>query len=217
MSDTKVDYKKLYSDLYYPQKSPSLIQIPRMNFVMVDGAGVPGPESEEYQKAMQLLYSISFTIKMSKMTGDQPKGYFEYVVPPLEGLYSCGKEPFDFAKPQQWTWTSMIRQPEFVTKDVYDWAITKAVAKAEDKGKDIDYSKARYSEYEEGLCVQMMHIGPYSNEQITIDEIFRFIEENCLKVDYGPERKHHEIYLSDPRKSKPENLKTVIRYPVKRG
>nr|WP_051685381.1 GyrI-like domain-containing protein [Clostridium sp. KNHs205] len=193
-----------------PKKNPVLIKVPSMNFFMIDGKGIP--ESDEYHSAMQSLYSFAFTIKMSKMSGNQPPGYFEYVVPPLEGLWSCEDGAFVFAKRDQWIWTSIIRQPEFVTQEVYLNARDE-IAK---KKPEIDVTKVRFETLEEGLCVQIMHNGPYDQEQSSIDQILRYIEENNLQVDFESGRRHHEIYLSDPRRCKPESLKTVIRYPVKR-
>jgi hypothetical protein len=206
----KLDYKKEYKDLYMPKNKPTLIKVPAMNFFMIDGKGIP--DSDEYHSAMQSLYSFTFTIKMSKMTGNQPPGYFEYVVPPLEGLWSCEDGPFAFEKKDQWIWTSMIRQPEFVTQEVY-LNTRDEIAK---KKPEIDVTKVRFETLEEGLCVQIMHNGPYNQEQSSIDQILQYIEENNLQVDFESGRSHHEIYLSDPRRCKPENLKTVIRYPVKK-
>ena len=206
----KLDYKKEYKDLYMPKKKPTLVKVPPMNFFRIDGKGAP--DSEEYHSAMQSLYSFTFTIKMGKMSGNQPPGYFEYVVPPLEGLWSCEDGPFVFAKRDQWIWTSMIRQPEFVTQEVY--LNTKdEIAK---KKTEIDVSKVRFESLDEGLCVQIMHNGPYDQEQSSIEQIIQYIEANNLELDFESGRKHHEIYLSDPRRCKPENLKTVIRYPVKK-
>ncbi len=209
-NEVKVDYKKVYKDLYFPKNTPALIEIPSMNFFMVDGKGKPA--SEEYHNAMQSLYSFTFSIKMSKMTGNQPSGYFEYVVPPLEGLWSCEDGPFIFSKSNQWIWTSLIRQPEFVTQEVFE----KTREELGVKKPEIDVSKVRFETMEEGLCVQLMHIGPYELEETSIDKILQFVDENNLKTDFESGRKHHEIYLSDPRRCKPENLKTVIRYPVKK-
>ncbi|MFP3153718.1 GyrI-like domain-containing protein [Lachnospiraceae bacterium ZAX-1] len=208
--DKKIDFKKEHKDLYLPKKKPTYIEVPQMNFIMVDGKGEPG--SDEYQEAMQLLYSISFTIKMSKMKGEQPDGYYEYVVPPLEGLWWCEEGKLDLKKSQsEFLWTSLIRQPEFVTKEVIDWAITES----KKKKHDLAYDRLRFSSFTEGKCVQMMHIGPYSEEEATIEEIEKHIVENGLKEDTGNIRKHHEIYLSDPRRTDPLKLRTVIRLPVK--
>lgn len=207
----KLDYKKEYRDLYLPKQSPVLIEVPVMNFIMVDGEGEPG--GEQYQAAVQTLYSLSFTIKMSKMSGRRPDGYFEYVVPPLEGLWWCENGRLDWSVPKSgWLWTSMIRQPEFVTKEVFDWA----AGECRRKKPEIDLSKAHLVSFTEGLCVQIMHVGPYDEEHRSIELIDRSIAENHLKDMTGDVRKHHEIYLSDPRKTPTDQWKTVIRIPVGR-
>ncbi|WP_066645472.1 GyrI-like domain-containing protein [Christensenella timonensis] len=208
MAQEKLDYKKEYKDLYLPKAKPMLIEVPAMNFIMVDGKGAP--EGEEYPQAMQALYSLSFTIKMSKMGGKQPDGYFEYVVPPLEGLWYGDKGSFEQNDRDAWLWTSMIRQPEFVTQEVFDWAVAQCRAKK----PDTDVSKARFETFTEGLCVQMMHIGPYAKEPVTIEAMHRFMDDSGLDNMTGNVRKHHEIYLSDPRRVAPERLKTVLRLPV---
>ncbi len=207
----KLDYKKEYRDLYVPGKTPMLIEVPSMRFIMVQGQGAPAGES--YQKAMQALYSLSFTIKMSKMSGSQPEGYFEYVVPPLEGLWWCGEGGLNLSLPQsEWQWISMIRQPEFVTPEVFAWAVQQCQAKK----PGVDISGAKFAYFDEGLCVQAMHIGPYDEESRTIDALLRYMQDQGLKNEAGAERKHHEIYLSDPRRTAPERLKTVLRLPVGR-
>lgn len=214
----KMDYKKEYKDLYVPKTTPMLIQVPKMKFIMVEGSGNPNEEMGTYQQAIQILYGLSFTIKMSKMGNQKIEGYFEYVVPPLEGLWwQEGVQGIDYAHKEEFKWISMIRQPEFVTKEVFDWACK--VAK-EKKGLEVD--KAKFVEWEEGLCVQCMHNGSYDTEPATIQSIDAYIEKNGLENAIGQveenenSRRHHEIYLSDPRKAKPENLKTVIRIPVRR-
>lgn len=210
MATAKMDYKKEYKDLYLPKRKPSVIDVPAIGFIMVDGKGAP--EGDEYKSAMQALYSLSFTIKMSKMSGTQPEGYFEYVVPPLEGLWYGTKGAFEQNKRDEWLWTSMIRQPEFVTEEVFAWA----QRQSREKKPEVDVTKARFEVFEEGLCVQMMHIGPYSTEPETIAQIHQYIEENGLRDMTGNVRKHHEIYLGDPRRTAPEKLKTVLRLPVER-
>lgn len=205
----KLDYKKEYKDLYLPKQKPMLIDVPRMNFIMVDGKGEPA--GKEYQNAMQVLYALTFTIKMSKMSGQQPKGYFEYVVPPLEGLWWCEGGKLDWHKQKsEWLWTSMIRQPEFVTPEVYQWAVEECMKKK----PELDVSKARFESFKEGLCVQIMHIGSYDDEKRSINKIVDFIDENKLKDITGDIHKHHEIYLSDPRRTASDKLKTVLRFPV---
>lgn len=205
----KLDYKKEYKDLYVPGKKPALVEVPAMNFICVQGRGAP--DGEAYQKAIQTLYSLSFTIKMSKMSGEQPVGYFEYVVPSLEGLWWCGREKMDMERPRsEWQWISMIRQPDFVTKPVFAWALEQC----RKKKPEVDVSAAAFASFEEGLCVQALHIGPYSEEPRTLAALSVFIEENGLVEETGFLRKHHEIYLSDPRRTAPEKLKTVLRLPV---
>jgi len=208
MALEKLDYKKEYKDLYLPKDKPILIDVPPMTFMMIDGKG--DPLGSEYQNALQALYALTFTIKMSKMSGKQPEGYFEYVVPPLEGLWwSTSKGDWDKSR-DNWLWTSMIRQPEFVTPEVFAWAVDEC----KKKKADIDVSKVRLENFTEGLCVQIMHTGPFADEPRSIAKIEEFIVNNKLKNMTGDIRKHHEIYLGDPRKTAPEKLKTVLRLPV---
>ena len=214
----KLDYKKEYKDLYLPKTKPMLIQVPNMKFIMIKGKGNPNSESGEYQEALSLLYALSFSIKMSKLGENRIKGYFEYVVPPLEGLWwNEGNKTVDYQQKEKFEWISMIRQPEFVTQEVFDWACQEVKKK-----KGLEVSKAEFVELEEGLCVQMLHKGSYDEEPKTIQAIEEYIQANQLKNDIGNKlksgrvRRHHEIYLSDPRKAKAENLKTVIRIPVVR-
>ncbi len=203
------DYKKEYKYLYLPKQQPMVIDIPTMSFIMVDGTG--DPNGPEYESAMQVMYSLSYTIKMSKMGKNKPEGYFDYVVPPLEGLWWGEKADFmPGGDRSAWRWTSMIRQPEFVTKDVFDWA----VAECKKKKPDVNVGTARFEHFTEGLCAQIMHIGPYSDEQTTIQKLEHYIEETGYSNMTSNVRKHHEIYLSDPRKTAPEKLKTVIRLPI---
>ncbi|MBC8570338.1 GyrI-like domain-containing protein [Zongyangia hominis] len=208
----KIDYKKRDKELYQPPCHPVLINVPPMNFIMVDGEGAP--EGENYQQAIQALYSLSFTIKMSKLGSRPPAGYFDYAVPPLEGLW-CGGESHNFlALPREkWRWTSLIRQPEFVTPEIFE----EAVASCRSKKPGIPVERARFATFNEGLCVQMMHVGPYSEEEATIERIHAFIAKEGLVDMTGSDRRHHEIYLSNPeRSSHPERLKTVLRIPVAR-
>lgn len=214
----KLDYKKEYKDLYLPKTKPMLVDVPNMKFIMVKGKGNPNEENGAYQEAMQLLYGLSFTIKMSKLGKHKIDGYFEYVVPPLEGFWwNEGNANVDFTNKEKFEWISMIRQPEFVTKEVFEWACEELKNK-----KQVDVSKAEFRELKEGLCVQMMHIGSYDDEPATIAKIENYIEENDLNNDIGTMlkneivRRHHEIYLSDPRRTAVKNLKTVIRIPVRK-
>ena len=215
----KLDYKKEYKDVYLPKTKPMVIEVPSMKFIIVEGSGNPNSENGEYQEAMGLLYGLSFTIKMSKLGAHKIDGYFEYVVPPLEGLWwqeNCTE--IDYEHKESFRWISMIRQPEFVTEDVFQWACMEVNTK-----KGIDTAKAKFIEFEEGLCVQTMHVGSYDNEPETIEKLENFIQENNLRNDIGRKlengmiRRHHEIYLSDPRRTATKNLKTVIRIPVVKG
>ncbi len=205
------DYKKEYKDLYQPRKTPSLIDVPPINYVAVRGTGNPNVEGGAYQHAMQLLYGISFTIKMSPKSGWDIDGYFPYVVPPLEGFWKqAGADgAFDLSRKDEFEWTSCIRLPEFVTLGIFEQ--TKSIA-TEKKGED--YSSAEFLTVDEGLCVQCMHIGPYDDEPATIEAMHRFVEEQGHAIDLTDTRLHHEIYLSDPRRCAPQKLRTVIRTPV---
>ena len=219
MASEALDYKKEYKDLYMPKPEPGIIDVPAMLFIMVDGKGNPNDEGGEYPQAVELLYGLSYAIKMSKMGGSRPAGYFEYVVPPLEGLWWLKDDsPFDGTKKEKFCWTSMIRQPEFITQELFGRACKETARKK----PHLDTSKARLQVFHEGLCVQMLHIGPYDDEPGTIAKIEAFIKaENYRNAisDAGPDgmiRRHHEIYLGDPRKAEPSKMKTVIRHPVKR-
>lgn len=210
----KKDYKKEYKDLYMPKNTPSVIDVPEMIFIMIDGKGDPN-SSKEYENAMNVLYGLSYTIKMSKMGSNSIKGYFDYVVPPLEGFWDGEEGYFDglnIVNKDKFIWTSFIRQPEFVTKEVYDWALEQL----KKKKPELDYTKVRYEVLEEGKCVQIMHIGSYDTEKESIIKMNEFVLENGYVNDFNNGRRHHEIYLSDPRKTKIEDLKTVIRHPIKK-
>lgn len=210
----KKDYKKEYKDLYMPKNTPSIIDVPKMIFIMVDGKGNPNT-SKEYENAINVLYGLSYTIKMSKMDNNNIKGYFEYVVPPLEGFWDGEDGYFDglnIVNKDKFIWTSFIRQPEFVTEEVYNWALEQL----KKKKPELDYKSVRYEVLEEGKCVQIMHYGPYDTESESIIKMNEFVLKNGYENDFNNGRRHHEIYLGDPRKTKPENLKTVIRHPVKK-
>lgn len=210
---TKLDYKKKYKDLYQPSAEPSIIEVPQMLFIAVDGEGNPNTCSK-YKEAIEILYGLSFTIKMSKMSGSQPEGYFEYVVPPLEGLWYADGMDFNginVTDKDKFKWISMIRQPEFVTESVFE----NAKSLLSKKKPHLDLSKARLMKMTEGLCVQIMHIGSYDNEPENIEKMIKFADENGYSDDFTYNRFHHEIYLSDPRRCAPESLKTVIRHPIK--
>lgn len=211
------DYKKEYKEFYLPTLNPSIVEVPPMNYIAVRGKGDPNDGGGEYRQAMNILYSVAFTIKMSKMGDTRIEGYFDYVVPPLEGLWwqeLDGKAVagFDYGDKDSMRWISLIRLPEFVTGEVFDWAKEDASRK-----KCVDCSKAEFLSLNEGLCVLIMHIGGYDDEPATINVLHSFVEKEGLSIDIDlVNRFHHEIYLSDPRKTKTEKLKTVIRYPVKK-
>lgn len=205
------DFKKEYKEYYLPKAKPGIITIPKMNFIAIRGEGDPNIEDGDYKKAIGVLYAIAYTIKMSKMGSRQIEGYFDYVVPPLEGFWQQkGINGIDYSRKDLFQWISVIRLPDFVSQEDFDWARDEASRK-----KGLDTSKAELWSYEEGLCVQCMHLGSYDNEPATVELMHRFIEEQGYIPDITDERPHHEIYLSDPRKTVPEKLKTVIRHPVR--
>ena len=204
------DFKKEYKEFYMPQNKPAIIEIPKMNFVAVKGKGDPNTEDGEYKKALNILYKISYTLKMSYKTDYKINGFFEYVVPPLEGFWwqDDFEHNINYSDKEGFFWISLIRLPDFITKEDFLWAINKASDK-------IDPSFAEFMTYDEGLCVQCMHIGSYDNEVETISAMTEFAKENGFKIDITDRRFHHEIYLSDPSKVEASKLKTVIRLPVK--
>ena len=205
------DFKKEYKEFYMPPKKPALVTAPKMNYIAVRGQGDPNPEESEYKQAIGLLYGIAFTIKMSKMGSHKIYGYFDYVVPPLEGFWwQEGVIGVDYSRKDDFNWISVIRLPDFVTREDFEWAVEEATKK-----KKTDFSKVEFFTYDEGLCVQCMHIGPYDDEPATVELMHNFMEEQGYELDITDERMHHEIYLSDARKVSQEKLKTVIRHPIK--
>ena len=211
------DVKREQKNLYVPGKTPAIVEVPAMQFVAVRGAGDPNDPHGEYQSALQLLYGISFTIKMSeksKDSRDHIAGYMPYVVPPLEGLWWMGRNasaPVDYARKQDFQWISMIRLPEFVTADAFEHARGLFA----NKHPEADVSRARLFEYDEGLCAQVMHVGPYDTEPATIAALDKFVGEHGYALDFSDARHHHEIYLSNPQRCAPDRLRTVIRHPVR--
>ena len=205
------DFKKEFKEFYMPPRKPGIITVPPMNYIAVRGQGDPNAEDSEYKTSIGLLYGIAFTIKMSKMGSHQIDGYFDFVVPPLEGFWQQdGVDGIDFAHKENFRFISVIRLPDFVTKETFDWAVREASLK-----KKTDFSAVEFLTVDEGLCVQCMHIGPYDDEPVTVEMMHRYAEENGYVPDFSSGRLHHEIYLSDPRKAAPEKLKTVIRHPVR--
>lgn len=195
-----------------PKAKPSIVTIPKMNYIAVRGKGNPNAEDGEYKASIGMLYAIAFTIKMSKKGGCSMDGYFDYVVPPLEGFWwQEGISGIDYSRKEDFNFISVIRLPDFVGREDFEWAVAEASVK-----KKQDFSKVGFWTYDEGQCVQCMHIGIYDDEPATIAAMHEFAEENGFMPDISSERMHHEIYLSDPRRCAPEKLKTVVRHPVRR-
>jgi hypothetical protein len=205
-----LDYKKKDKDLYLPKGTPAIINVPEMAFAAVDGKGDPNDKDGEFGKAVEILYGIQYTIKMSKKKQNTPEGYFDYVVPPLEGFWTVENKD-DAGNKSKYLWTAVIRLPEFVDKKIFDRACNEAA-----NGKNINTEKAKYIKINEGMCVQCMHTGSFDDEPKTIAAIEKYMEENDLTNDINRERHHHEIYLSDFRKTAKEKLKTVLRIPVRK-
>ena len=207
------DYKKEYKEFYMPKDKPGIVEVPSMNYIAVRGKGDPNAEGSEYKESIGLLYGIAFTIKMSKKGNYQIDGYFDYVVPPLEGFWwQDGVTGVDYAHKENFEFISVIRLPDFVTKEDFDWAVAEATRK-----KKTDFSKVEFLAYDEGLCVQCMHIGPYDDELATVALMHEYMAAEGYELDISDRRLHHEIYVSDVRKTAPEKLRTVIRHPVKRA
>ncbi len=207
------DYKKEYKEFYMPKSKPSIVNVPKMNYIAVRGKGNPNEDDSEYKNSIGLLYGIAFTIKMSYKGTHKIEDYFSYVVPPLEGFWwqDNGKLEIDYNSKDDFNFISVIRLPDFVTKKDFDWAIKEAGEK-----KKTDFSKVEFLTYDEGLCVQCMHIGSYDDEPKTINEMHDYMLENGYELDTSGKRRHHEIYLSDPRRCAVEKLKTVIRHPIRK-
>lgn len=207
------DFKKEYREFYLPKNRPEIVTVPPMNYIAVRGSGDPNAEDGDYQKAIGLLYGIAYTIKMSKKGTHQIDGYFDYVVPPLEGFWwQTGISGVDYSRKQDFNWISVIRLPDFVKEADFNWAVKEASAK-----KQQDFSKAEFLTVEEGLCVQCMHIGAYDDEPATVQKMHAYMEQQGYVLDITDRRLHHEIYLSDARKVPAEKRKTVIRHPVRKG
>ncbi len=207
------DFKKEYKEWYMPKKTPQIVDLPACNYIAISGSGDPNEEDGAYQKALKVLYSLAYTLKMSNKTDHVIEGYFPYVVPPLDGLWWSDKSSgIDYGDKSSFQWISMIRLPDFIKEEDFQ----RAVKTAENK-KKIDCSKARFLRLEEGLCVQIMHIGSYDEEPASIEKTDAFLAENGHVCDLSDTRRHHEIYLSDPRRTKEENRKTVIRHPIRKA
>ncbi|MBE6873099.1 MAG: transcriptional regulator [Ruminococcus albus] len=206
------DFKKEYKEFYMPGRKPSIVDVTKANYIAVSGKGDPNEEDGDYQKAIEVLYAVAYTLKMSYKTDHKIEGFYEYVVPPLEGFWKQGdNSEMDYADKSSLEWISVIRLPDFITEEDFRWAVETA-----EKKKKLDCTKAEFLTLEEGLCVQIMHIGPYDDEPESVLLMENFAEEQGYVIDMG-QRLHHEIYLSDPRKSPPEKWKTVIRHPIKKA
>ena len=207
------DFKKEYKEFYMPKNKPEIVNVPKANYIAVRGKGDPNEEGGMYQKALGVLYAVAYTLKMSYKTAYQIEDFFEYVVPPLEGFWwQDGVDGVDYSDKASFHWISVIRLPDFITEKDVEWAVQTASQK-----KKMDCSPAEFLTVDEGLCVQIMHIGAYDDEPATVAVMDAFLRENGYVNDLGRERLHHEIYLSDARKTAPEKRKTVIRHPIKRA
>ena len=205
------DFKKEYKEFYLPPAKPVVVTVPKANYIAVRGKGDPNEEGGAYQQAIGILYAVAYTLKMSYKTDHRIEGFYDYVVPPLEGFWwQEGIDGIDYSDKSTFCWISVIRLPDFITKADFDWAV-----QAASKKKKIDCSKAEFLTVDEGLCVQIMHIGPYDDEPASVALMDQYLAENGYMNDLSDTRLHHEIYLSDARKVAPENWKTVIRHPIK--
>ena len=206
------DFKKEYKEFYMSKNKPEIVTVPKMNYIAVRGTGNPNEEGGAYQQAVGVLYAVAYTLKMSYKTDYRIQGFFEYVVPPLEGFWwQKGIEGVDYGNKDTFHWISVIRLPDFVTEEDFKWAVETA-----SKKKKLDCSAAEFLPMEEGLCVQMMHHGSFDDEPASVALMDAFLEQNGYINDFSENRMHHEIYLSDPRKCNPDKLKTVIRHPIKK-
>lgn len=207
------DYKKEYKEYYLPKQKPQIVEIPSMNYIAVRGKGNPNEENGAYQQAIGVLYAIAYTLKMSYKTDYKIEGFFEYVVPPLEGFWwQEGVKGVDYSKKDSFCWISMIRLPDFITRADFDWAVQEATRK-----KKLNCSATEFLTVDEGLCVQIMHIGPYDDEPATVQIMDDYLKANGYVNDISADRMHHEIYLSDARKTAPDKWKTVIRHPIRKA
>lgn len=206
------DYKKEYKELYMPKNKPEIVTVPKMNYIAVRGKGNPNEEDGVYQNAISVLYAVAYTLKMSYKTDYKIEGFFEYVVPPLEGFWwQEDTDGVDYTDKSKFNWISVIRLPDFVSQKDFDWALATA-----SKKKKLDCSSAEFMSIEEGMCVQMMHLGAFDDEPATVAIMDEYIKQNGYTNDMNKDRLHHEIYLSDARKVAPEKWKTVIRHPIKK-
>ena len=205
------DFKKEYKEFYMPRNKPEIVTVPKANYIAVRGTGDPNEEGGAYKKAVEVLYSVAYTLKMSYKTDHRIEGFFEYVVPPLEGFWwQEGVDGVDYSDKSSFCWISVIRLPDFITKSDFDWAVETA-----SKKKKLDCSAAEFLTLDEGLCVQILHTGSYDDEPETVALMDEYLAANGYANDFSDSRLHHEIYLSDARKTPPEKLRTVIRHPIR--
>ena len=208
------DFKKEYKEFYMPKDTPQIVRVPSANYIAVRGNGDPNEEDGAYKQSIGILYAVAYTLKMSYKTDYRIEGFYEYVVPPLEGFWwQEGSDGIDYAHKEKFSWISVIRLPDFITEKDFAWA----VETAEKKKKKLDCSGAEFLSVDEGLCVQCMHNGPYDDEPATVALMHEYMQQQGYVLDITDKRLHHEIYLSDARKTAPEKLKTVIRHPVRKG
>lgn len=206
------DFKKEHKEFYMPPNAPEIVEVPPMNYIAVRGRGDPNQDGGAYQQAIGILYAIAYTLKMSYKGPHKIDGFFEYVVPPLEGFWwQDGVQEVDYSHKSDFHWISVIRLPDFVSRTDFEWAVAEAQRK-----KKMDCTSAEFLTIHEGMCVQMMHVGSYDREPESVALMDRYLVENGYQNDFSPSRLHHEIYLSDPRKTAPEKWKTVIRHPIKK-
>ena len=206
------DFKKEYKEYYLPKNKPEIINIPEANYIAVRGKGDPNEVGGAYQQAISVLYAVAYTLKMSYKTDYKIEGFFEYVVPPLEGFWwQDDIEGVNYTDKSSFNWISVIRLPDFVTKKDFEWAVKTAIKK-----KKLDCSSAEFMTINEGLCVQIMHLGAFDDEPATVALMDGYLTENGYVNDITATRLHHEIYMSDARKVVPEKWKTVIRHPIKK-
>ena len=206
------DFKKEFKEFYMPKNKPEIVNIPKTNYIAVRGKGDPNENDGAYQQAISVLYAIAYTLKMSYKTDYRIEGFYDYVVPPLEGFWwQKGVDEIDYSDKSTFCWISVIRLPDFITKKDFDWAVETA-----SKKKKLDCSGAEFLTIDEGLCVQIMHNGPFDDEPATVEIMNVYIAENGYENDFSNTRIHHEIYLSDARKVAPEKWKTVIRHPIRK-
>ena len=206
------DFKKEYREFYLPKNKPEVVTVPRASYIAVRGEGDPNEEGGAYQQAIGVLYAVAYTLKMSYKTDRRIEGFYDYVVPPLEGFWQQEGGIIDYSDKSKFRWISVLRSPDFITKEDFDWAVETATKK-----KKLDCSKAEFLTIDEGLCVQMMHLGPFDDEPESVAQMDRFLAENGHENDLTDTRLHHEIYLSDARKVAPEKWRTVLRHPIKRA